>query len=608
MATFEQIFQRLQEQRDATSEKSPVADSLNRLADAMSVMRKGIASLDESIKENRVAQGAARNLAQADDVKEQIRTLLELKVSEDAIERERHQRMMDIAESIIPQVTDEQLDAIREQRKAYREQQWALKEELRIAEETAQVQRDNSKAIADAEKFAINDKYGTISGAVGGLESKAQDPLSKFLVQGLGRFVKGKEDDKTKAVAKAQADRDRIIDRDVAWKKEDIQEDAAIDAYRKGIKDPGSAVALLKQRDQQVSNLAKVGESTEAGIVSGNYRAQRSNKRGKSRSREEQAKDMVADASPAVKQAISGEWTPVAQTKAEPQPVVQETTPVAQTKAEPQPTASPAPAPENARFKKADTQTTSPVTPSKTPVKSPASVGAFGSKAGAVNLSGIGKLIGGIVGPIKSIAGSFLKFLGPWGFVAHALMSFDRLVPIISNGAGAIMDIAKLVMPLAVTALLEGFQGLLQVIDGIAEFLSEKLFGSGMMNKYSYENARRLYDRKENEQWEKEKKIKEAISSKKATQIDTTSAKSNLVGSSSISRVETPLTTPAEATTISEQMKNTQASSQTDALAASMEEQRIKDQAFKDSVMAVAKNPGTTPVMTANPYMLSWNV
>ena len=602
-SSFEQIFQRLQEQRDATSEKSPVADSLNRLADAMSVMRRGITSLNESIKEQRIAQGAARNLAQADDVKEQIRTLLELKVAEDVIERERHQRMMDVAESVIPQITDEQLEAIREQRKAYREQQWALKEELRIAEETAKVQKENSQAIADAEKFAITDKYGSISNVVGGLESKAQDPLSKMLVQGLGRFVKGKEDDKTKAIAQAQADRDRIIDRDIAWKKEDIQEDAAIRAYRKGIKDPGSAIELLKQRDQQVSALAKVGESTEAGIVSGNYRRQNSNK-GKQRSREERANAEIADASPAVKQAISGEWTPVAQTKEEPQLMVQEGVPVAQTKEEQQPR----PAPENAHFKKSDTQTTELVTPNKSSAKNSVSLGAFGSKTGAVDLGGLGKVLGGIVAPIKSMAGSFMKFLGPWGFAVNALMSFDRLVPIISDGAGALMDMSKLIMPMAVTALLEGFSGLLQAIDGIAEFIQQKLFGAGMRNDYAYKNGRNLYDRKEQERWDREKQIKGAITSKKSTQVDTTTGTRNAVGNVSITRMNTSLTTPSEAMAITEQTKNTQPSIQSQEWEASLQEQREQNQVFKETVMAVAKNPGTTPVWTANPYLLPWTV
>ena len=151
MATLGQIFQSLEEQRKAAPQKSPLADSLNSLSKALSVMQKGIASLGDTIQAQRTAQGAARNLAQADDVKEKIRTLLELKVSEDKIERDRHQRMMEIAEGVVPQITDEQLETIREQRKAYREQQWALKEELRIAEETAKVQKESSKAIADAE-------------------------------------------------------------------------------------------------------------------------------------------------------------------------------------------------------------------------------------------------------------------------------------------------------------------------------------------------------------------------------------------------------------------------------------------------------------------------
>lgn len=602
-SSFEQIFQRLQEQRDATSEKSPVADSLNRLADAMSVMRRGITSLDESIKEQRVTQGAARNLAQADDVKAQIRTLLELKVAEDAIERERHQRMMDVAESVIPQITDEQLDAIREQRKAYREQQWALKEELRIAEETAKVQKENSQAVADAEKFAITDKYGTISNVVSGLESKAQDPLSKMLVQGLGRFVKWKEDDKAKVVAQTQADRDRIIDRDLAWKKEDIQEDAAIDAYRKGIKDPGSAVALLKQRDQQVNALAKVGESIESGIVSGNYRRQNSNK-GKQRSREERANAEIADASPAVKQAISGEWTPVAQTKEEePQPVVQETVPVAQTKEEQQPR----PAPENAHFKKSDTQTTELVTPNKSSAKNPVSTGVFGSKAGAVNVGGITKALGGIVGKLGSLAGSALKFLGPWGMVASAIMSFDRLVPIFSSLAGAIMDLTKLIMPLLVSTAIEGFAQILGGFNGLISLFDQSFLGRGWNE--DKEVVSKVDEAKKQAEADAAKR---AESKRQAAQggvaVDTTSAgKGASVGQPVLQRRETALTSPAEANAVSEQARASVQPQQSYALA-DWREQQQQNKAMRESVMAAASNPGTTPVMVANPSLAPWMV
>lgn len=601
-STFAQIFQRLQEQRDATSEKSPVADSLNRLADAMSVMHRGITSLDESIKEQRIAQGAARNLAQADDVKEQIRTLLELKVSEDTIERERHQRMMDVAESVIPQITDEQLDAIREQRKAYREQQWALKEELRIAEETAKVQKENSQAIADAEKFAITDKYDTISSVVSGLESKAQDPLSKMLVQGLGRFVKGKEDDKAKVVAQTQADRDRIIDRDLAWKKEDIQEDAAIDAYRKGIKDPGSAVALLKQRDQQVAALAKVGESVEAGIVSGNYRRQNSNK-GKQRSREERANAEIADASPAVKQAISGEWIPVAQTKEEPQP---------------------RPAPENAHFKKSDTQTTELVTPKKSSAKNPVSTGAFGSKAGAVDMGGIGKaissslgralagivktvpkLLTGIVTKLGSMAGSFLKFLGPWGIVASALLSFDRLVPIFSSLTGAIMDITKLIMPLVITTLVEGFAQILGGINGLISLFDRSWFGRGWYEDSEVQSKLETERAKVTAEQEERAKMKKDNADPNSTAIDTTTGS---VISVSPVRNEAALTPPAEADRIYNHSVNanrvvSDASTQE---AIWMKQQQEQNQSFRESLMTVAKTPGTTPMWNINPSLAPW--
>lgn len=594
-STFEQIFQRLQEQRDATPEKSPVADSLNRLADAMSVMRNGIASLDDTIKERRATQGAERNLAQAEDVKQQIRTLLELKVAEDRIESDRHQRMMDMAESLVPQVTDEQLETIREQRKAYREQQWALKEELRIAEETAKVQKENSQAIADAEKSAIADKYGTISGAVSGIESKAQDPLSKMLVQKLGSLVKGKEEARTQAVVRAQADRDRLTERDITWTKEDIQEDAALEAYRKGIKDPGSAIALLKQREQQISALARQGESLEARLVSGNFKREK----GKQRSREARAAEIMKDASPAVLQAVSGEYTPVAQVVEPTQPAVQETVPVAQTQTAPQP------APDNARFRKAETQSTEPVTPVNPDVKK--TNGAFGGKGGFIDLGGIGKMIGNIVGPIKSMAGSFLKFLGPWSLVANAMMSFDRLVPLVSDGVGAIMDMAKLLMPMTVTALMEGFAGLLSMINSLINVMP----GTTNLDKKTAARRAELltgYQAEADAQFEAERRQKKAITDYDTSIVDTTSARRTVIGRATVSRREAAFTTPSEAASITEQARVAQAPAPAAYQVADWQEQREQNQVMRESVMAAATNPGTTPIMVMNPALAPWNV
>lgn len=656
-ATLEQIFQYLEEQRKVTPQKSPVADAINKLVDAMSVMRSGISSLDDSIKEQRVAQGATRNLAVADDVREKIRTLLELKVSEDKIERERHQRMMDVAESVVPQITDEQLEVIREQRKAYREQQWALKEELRLAEETAKVQKESSQAIADAEKFAITDKYGTISSAVSGLESKAQDPLSKMLAQGLGRFVKGKEEDKNKVVVKAQADRDRIIERDATWKKEDIQEDAAIDAYRKGIKDPGSAIALFKQREQQVSKLSNMGESIEEGFASGDYnKGGRKNKKNRfamqadrgasttevpmvtiankeepselptlTKSGIKELADVGSDieeafvsgraqvSSPVLESAVQDVATVIsnavdtaASLMTSQATVVPDSSAESTTESESVPEAKPAP--KNAKFKRRETQTTNPVTPNKDRQAEPtASRGMFGSKAGSVNLGGIGKAIGGILGSLKSMAGSFLKFLGPWGVVANALMSFDRLVPLISDGAGALMDMAKLIMPLTVTALLEGFSGILQAVDGLLELLQQKLLGKGMRDDLAYSNFRNAFDKREQERFEKEQAQKGAITSKGTTVVNTTSAVSRNLGGSSLTRRETLLTSPSEAESIRSQARAAQTTSQNQSQFPNVQAQREQNEVFKEAVIASAKNPGTTPVWMVNPALSPWS-
>ena len=271
------------------------------------------------------------------------------------------------------------------------------------------------------------------------------------------------------------------------------------------------------------------------------------------------------------------------------------------------------PAPKNARFEKANRQKTRPngVTRQRAPqaeITRPASTGPFGSKGGFVAGGDIAKALGGIVGKLGSLASSALKFLGPWAFVANALMSFDRLVPIISDGAGALMDMTKLIMPLTVTALMEGFAGLLQAINALINVMP----GTTNMDKKTAARKNELlpgYQAEADAQFEANQRRKRAITGYGTSVIDTTSARRNGIGSVSVTRRETALTSPSEAAAITEQARAAQAPPALNQYqVADWNKQAEQNQAMRDSVMAAAKTPGTTPIMVANPAMAPWNV
>ena len=588
MATYAQIMAQLQQARDETSVKSPVATAIDKLSSVMGGMQKGIYALDDAIAKQRVSNAASRNIGAADDVQQKIRTLLETKLVEDKIERERHARMMEIAESVVPQVTQAQIDAYKEQRKAYREHQKLLQGQLDAAEETARIQKESAQAVADAQTSAIKDKYGTMGSAVEGLASKAQDPLSRMFVQGLGRLVKGKEDTRNKDVATALENRKRIIDRDLNWDKEDINE-------------------VFAQRRKDVESYARLGESTEGGIASNKYGTgnKKPNKGGgnKGRGASSVEAEVLADASPAVKEAIAGRWVPVSTDKESDIPVVtraivgefpagESVNDVASVNAPPQ----------NAKFKKADTQTTSPVTPSKPGVKS----GMFGSKGGFLDLGGLTSAIGGIMGSIGSLASSAIKFLGPWSLVANSLMAFDRLVPIISDGAGAIMDLTKLIMPLVVTGLIEGFGGLVEGLNSLINVLP-------WTKNYSKDEQTQATRKALSERYSTEA-IKEA-----QARVDARNASGSGVSTYSTTptegsafrakeRISSRLTDPLEARLIETDIAPVSNEVEMAQRESWMQSQQRQNDAVRESILALAQNPGTTPIVTTNPNLSTFPV
>lgn len=625
MATFQELMDGLKQQRERASEKSPMADVLKGAIAGMDVVATAVDKLQQAVRDQTAANLVARKTGEAEDVQQTIRNLLQTKVAEDKIERERHHRMMDMAERLVPQVTEEQIKAIREQQQTFRTFNKALNANLK------EIEQKRAEA-----NFAIQDKYGTIESALGGIANSGGDSLGKFLVNGLSRFVKEK-----KETPAAEAVKEKYDD-EVWWMKEA----SATVAARENISDPGSAAKLYSDRAQQVKSLAVEGETFEKQLLSGRakfsvpkmeqavkdvanaLRTKKSNdvpvltKDGVESSADLKKKSQAEDSkTPAeiptitkadVETAVNETTNAVAEVSKSAEPITPKAEPTAP-QATPQPVEA-RPAPKNAKFERASTQTTRPngptpqrTSPQATVNKPVASVGKFGSKAGAVNVGGITKALGGIVGKLGSLAGSALKFLGPWGMVASAIMSFDRLVPIFSSLAGAIMDLTKLIMPLLVSTAIEGFAQILGGFNGLIALFDQSFLGRGW-NK-DKEVVSKVDEAKKQAEADAAKR---AESKRQAAQggvaVDTTSAgKGASVGQPVLQRRETALTSPAEANAVSEQARASVQPQQSYALA-DWREQQQQNKAMRESVMAAASNPGTTPVMVANPSLAPWMV
>lgn len=662
MATLAEKMAQLEAMREARSNSGETvgSDIFGSWTKELGKVQSSLVSLLDAVIKQRQKNAAATEMGRTDNVNTAIREMLSAKLDADKVERERHNRMMDMAESLIPKVSDEQLKAVRMQQLAYREHKKTLEAELNLEKKKYDLQKKDAEAMqkrrvkaiegerAEA-NFAIKDKYGTIENAITGLGNSGGDSLGKFLVAGLGRYVKERKETPIAEAVKEKYDeqvqqqnniaeaKKALADKEFGTRKEDIEESAAIRAAKQGISDPGSAAKLYSARAQKVSDLAKIGESLESGLLSGNFKL-----------RVPQLEHSLSE----VTKAIRGQAPNVAAAKvakAEPEepgeiPVLTKEGIVsnveAETKPAPSPATSPAPspapvaeknesvastlkseippkaAPKNAKFTKAPRQSSPLLTPvvkrNAAPVATvnpaPGAVGKFGSKAGAVNLGGIGKALGGIATKLGSLAGSALKFLGPWGLVASALMSFDRLVPIFSSLAGALMDLTKLIMPLLISTTIEGFAQILGGINGLITLLDNAPLIGRKWTKESSTQAALTAERDKEAQRQATLKENKRQAAQGGQAIDTTSARRG-VAMPTITRRETALTTPAEATAISEQVAAATAPGpQQYQLSDWQQQQGTQNRDLRDAVIAASKNPGTTPIMVGNPALAPFPV
>lgn len=595
-----------------------LVDGLDKVLAVMAKASEGLQKLSEAVENQVASNKAASKIGEASDVNKTLKDLLEAQVAADKIEQERHNRIMNLAEKVVPAVTEEQVTAFKYQQLVYKEHQKTLQATLDIEKKKALVQtqaaQDMAKrqtavakkqmeselerisaARAEAE-FARSDKFGTIGGAIGGLAGKAQDPFSKFLVQGLGRWVKERkeapvaksikdkydtEENKVKEDFDTQSKRFQTIadnkkamaEAVYARKESDIKEAFALDAYKKGIKDPGSAIDLYKNRDSQVARLANLGISAEAGLLNG---------------------DSKLLGSPKTSGGNSGAAS-VGGTERSSGNVLASTKPGV-----------------TREFARVPNQRTSPVTPSiqrtrgqpPSPIASGAS-GKFGGKGGFIDLGGISKSILGI-------SKNFTKFLGPWGMAANALMSLDKLVPIISTGSGALMDLTKMLIPMGISGLIEGFATLVQGINGLINVIDNApMIGAKwtQKNKDAIRSSKTAYvEGRENDTLNNRIRAKEARNKgfEGAGIIDTTTQ----VGGIHVTKKTAPkLTDPIEKSTLENASTASSTTSNVDSLVSSMAELPNTLASMQKSVLDARLQPtGTTPITIMPPSLAGWVV
>ena len=616
---------------------SPVSDALGKTIASLDKVSGAVTKLQASVRERMLASMDAKKTGKADDVQQAIRSMLKAKLVDDKIEGERHKRMMDMAESLFPQVSEEQLKAVRMQQLVYREHKKTLDAELNLTKKRYDLQKKEAdemrkRRVKDIESsrakanFALSDKYGTIESAIAGLGGSGGDTFGKFLVGGLGRFVKERREAPLAEAIKSSYDlqvqrqndiaesKKSLADKAYGFAKENMDEGAAVRAARQGIADPGSASKLYATRNQQVASLAKVGESLEAGLAGGKYQFKLP---GMERAVSDVANALRGKGSGVV---AVGE-TPVItkdsikrNTLEVPEAIVGGAGSIASTLKAGLPQRPPEAVimPKNSKMRKAPRQSSSLLTPAtKKPgaaSNSVAAAGGFGGKTGAVNLSGLGTALGGISSKMATVASSAVKFLGPWGLAANSLMSLDRLVPIFSSSAGALMDLTKLSIPLLGTALVEGFAGLMDGLNTIVNVMP------GTKNLEKDKRTRGLTDTyradlqaQADVEYGRWLNTKKAIIGNDTSVVNTTSARTNRAARTGVTmyRREMSLTTPAEQAAVTAQTQAMSASTATlqDTLAANMQEQREQNRAMREAVIAASKNPGTTPIMTANPAL-----
>lgn len=399
---------------------------------------------------------------------------------------------------------------------------------------TAKDKIAKDKAVA---KFAVTDKYSTIKSAVTSVENRTEDPLAKFIIKGLGRFISEKKE----ALAMASVEREASA------------------------KDKAAQAVYATKTDKAVASFEKKQDkiARTQGLPS----------------------TKVPDAAP-----TSRSKAPVKSVKGAP--------------------VSPTMIPTPGIF--ADTPAPKKLNKALPVAKPSMATGAFGSKAGMLNVGGIGTGLGAMAGSVGSMAGSFTKFLGPWGLVASSLMSFDKMVPIISDGMGALVDLSKLAMPLVISSILEvgstiasSLNGLLSVFGVNRKFTQSKETQDAMATKTAEVLTKKNKDRLAKEAREAAI-VGQGNPAVTKGYADTTTPL-NTATFKPIKR-EVPLTSPAEATKSTQGSTTTSSVSSESPLLSYAQAQQEQTQAILGTILEVAKNPGTTPVVTSNPSLMPWFV
>lgn len=612
--TLQQLMESHTRMREMAASDSPMESALNRIVDVLEETSSGIMGLQKALDAKTTANTATRLAGESSDMRDALKKFLKVQADSDKLAREREERIVGLVQTTVPQVTEEQLKAVRAQQLAYREHRKTMQATLDTEKRKFDLQKKREddlakRRIATLEKqradedFAIKDKYGTVGSALGGLGSKAQDPLSRFLVGGLQRYVserkeapvaKAVKDKYDEAIARRQGATDSrkvLLDATYNTRREDIEEEFSVRAARDNVFDPGSATKLYEARTRYVQALVSQGVKQELSLL--NKPVQKMVSATKSR------QDIPG---------TGGNSRDIPDSNGAPSRVA--VTPV-------KPAGGSAPMtelPEGTRIARASSPRRGPSTrraiAQRTPmhvsgahaVASSASGGMFGSKAGFVDLGGSGKALAGIAGNVGKLAGSATKFLGPWALVANALMAVDRLVPVISDGAGALMDLTKLVMPMAVSTTAEGFAQVLGGINGLINLFDRSMFGRKWYKDTEAQNELSIARKVESARMARQAESRRQVTAGGASIMDTTSAPSR-----SILRDRTPVGRGASIT-LPMDTAGAPATVQTAPTSSTRTPDMELVRALQTALSESNKSPGTTPVMMTSPVMTPWFV
>jgi hypothetical protein len=172
------------------------------------------------------------------------------------------------------------------------------------------------------------------------------------------------------------------------------------------------------------------------------------------------------------------------------------------------------------------------------------------------------------------------------------------------------MDMTKLIMPLIVSSIVETGAQILGGINGLINLFDHaKLIGPHWTDENSEVQQALTSEREKEALRQAELKKAKHESAQGGVSIDTTSARKGVAVRPIVTnRRDMPITSPSEENAIKERARVSQEPAPARNQASERQQQQEQNRAFRESIIAASRNPGTTPIMVLNPSLAPWVV